>query len=63
MLLFIHTPHPTPFVVVVGCFCLFVDVIFSYIVYFVRGRAQELCESGGGRPGLPSLISLRFLWR
>ena len=25
-------------------------------------RAQELCESGGGRPGLPSLISLRFLW-
>ena len=21
-------------------------------------RAQELCESGGGRPGLPSLISL-----
>ena len=26
------------------------------------GRAQELCESRGGRPGLPSLISLRFLW-
>ena len=26
-------------------------------------RAQELCESQGGRPGLPSLISLRFrLW-
>ena len=25
-------------------------------------RAQELCESRGGRPGLPSLISLRFLW-
>ena len=24
-------------------------------------RAQELCESRGGRPGLPSLISLRFL--
>ena len=24
-------------------------------------RAQELCESGGSRPGLPSLISLRFL--
>ena len=23
---------------------------------------QELCESRGGRPGLPSLISLRFLW-
>ena len=23
-------------------------------------RAQELCESG--RPGLPSLINLRFLW-
>ena len=25
-------------------------------------RAQELCESRGGRPGLLSLISLRFLW-
>ena len=25
-------------------------------------RAQELCESRGGRPGLPSLIILRFLW-
>ena len=24
-------------------------------------RVQELCESRGGRPGLPSLISLRFL--
>ena len=29
-------------------------------IYFYR--AQELCESRGGRPGLPSLISLRFLW-
>ena len=26
------------------------------------GRAQELGESRGGRPGLPSLINLRFLW-
>ena len=25
-------------------------------------RAQELCESRGGRPGLLSLINLRFLW-
>ena len=25
-------------------------------------RGQELCESRGGRPGLPSLINLRFLW-
>ena len=25
-------------------------------------RAQELCESRGGRHGLPSLIYLRFLW-
>ena len=24
--------------------------------------AQELCECRGGRPWLPSLISLRFLW-
>ena len=27
-----------------------------------RVRAQELCERRGGRPGLPSLINLRFLW-
>ena len=25
-------------------------------------RAQELCEGRGGLPGLPSLLSLRFLW-
>ena len=25
-------------------------------------RAQELCESRDGRPGLPSLISLWFVW-
>ena len=25
-------------------------------------RVQDLCESRGGRPGLPSLINLRFLW-
>ena len=25
-------------------------------------RGQELCESGGGLPGLQSLINLRFLW-
>ena len=25
-------------------------------------RAHELRESRGGRPGLPSLISLQFLW-
>ena len=28
-----------------------------------RSRVQELCESGGGRPGLPSLISLWFCGR
>ena len=29
-----------------------------------QARAQELCDSRGGRPGLPYLIliSLRFLW-
>ena len=27
-----------------------------------RSRAQELCESRGGRLGLSSLISLGFLW-
>ena len=26
-----------------------------------KGRAQKLCESRGGRAGLPSLISLRYL--
>ena len=26
------------------------------------GRVQELCQSRGGRPGLPSLINLRLLW-
>ena len=31
-------------------------------VHAVQFRAQELCESRSGRPGLPSLISLRFLW-
>ena len=28
-----------------------------------KNRVQELCESPGGRPGLPSLISLRFCRR
>ena len=28
----------------------------------MSARAQELCESRGGRPVLPSLINLRFLW-
>ena len=28
----------------------------------VQERDQELSESRGGRPGLPSLINLRFLW-
>ena len=28
----------------------------------VGRRPQELCESRGGRPGFPSLISLRLLW-
>ena len=25
-------------------------------------RVQDLCESRGGRPGFPSLISVLFLW-
>ena len=28
----------------------------------VSSRAQEVCKSPGGRPGLPSPINLRFLW-
>ena len=31
-------------------------------LYELYERSQELCESRGGRPGLPSLINLRFLW-
>ena len=34
----------------------------SRLVNAVFLRAQELCENGGGRPWLPSLIRLRFLW-
>ena len=30
--------------------------------HFNRDRTQALCESRGGRPGHPSLISLWFLW-
>ena len=29
---------------------------------YTLSLTQELCESRGGRPGLPSLISLQFLW-
>ena len=50
-----------------------VDILFkrSHLRSFFSGnifigecifRAQELCESRGGRPGLPSLLNLRFLW-
>ena len=31
-----------------------------YFAFWVR--AQEPCENRGGRPGIPSLIGLRFLW-
>ena len=37
----------------------------AYISGTIRNvdfRGQELCENRGGRPGLRSLISLRFLW-
>ena len=43
------------------------EPIYIYIYWSmsagVTHRAQELCESRGGRLGLPSLINLRFLWR
>ena len=32
------------------------------LLFQQKFRPQELCESRGGRPGLRSLISLRFLW-
>ena len=36
--------------------------LYGVLAIIKRHRAQELCESRGGRPGLPSLINLRFLW-
>ena len=48
-----HPPHPHPFE-----FTKSVTVVIREDSF----RAQELCESWGGRPWLPSLISLRFLW-
>ena len=38
-----------------------VDMRINQSEETTRG-AQELCESRGGRPGLTSLINLRFLW-
>ena len=35
---------------------------YKYNGVYTENRAQELCESRGGRPGLLSLMSLRFLW-
>ena len=35
---------------------------YTYRCTVTISRVQELCESGGGRPGLPTLIHLRFLW-
>ena len=45
-----HTPTAVTASTINYCYCCYND------------RAQELCESRGGRPGLPSLINLRFLW-
>ena len=43
---------------------LMVSVDVKHHVYFFDHtiRAQEIYESQGGRPGLPSLINLRFPW-
>ena len=35
----------------------------NYSMQTASHRARELCESRGGRPVFPSLISLRFLWK
>ena len=37
-------------------------VVLSLGIHGDVPRVQELCESRGGRPGLPSLINLQFLW-
>ena len=36
--------------------------VFNATMQYLTSGAQEVCESRGGRPGLPSLISPRFLW-
>ena len=38
------------------------DIKLYIIIIACTLRAQELCESRGVRPGLPSLKNLRFLW-
>ena len=42
--------------------CLYLKMYINREKNSYTRRAQELCESRGGRPGLPSLKSLRFLW-
>ena len=44
----------------VGCFNGGQGRTYQFCAHSLR--AQELWESRGGRIGLPSLISLRFLW-
>ena len=48
----------------IWCDALVTERLYIYIpnTTTVIPRAQELYESRGGRPGLPSLINLRFLW-
>ena len=49
------------------CVCLFsalsrrVGALQIAIIIILGFRAEELCESQGDRPGLPSLINLGFL--
>ena len=40
-----------------------VALLFSEVERMVGIRAQELCESRGGRPGLPSLLTYGFCGR
>ena len=64
--------HVNQAVVAVVCLWLPIPPLFSFLFYslflffcfllLLFFRAQELYESRGGRPGFPSLISLRFLW-
>ena len=43
-------------------FVSIVQLLIQHTEFVSIVRAQELCESRGGRPGPLSLIYLRFLW-
>ena len=49
-----------PLTILVLFECLLVEPLT--ILVLLEVRAQEVCESQGGCPGLPSLVSPQFMW-